>query len=83
MAEGTALLRPHTGNCIEGSNPSLSATFLQATEIKNKFRVENRFCRLFVNQRGETLRICAQRDYVVDDFRPKIEDLGRIVQMIG
>ena len=24
-AEGTALLRRHTGNCIEGSNPSLSA----------------------------------------------------------
>ncbi|MEY4631556.1 MAG: hypothetical protein RIQ81_1676 [Pseudomonadota bacterium] len=27
MAEGTALLRRHTGNCIEGSNPSLSAIF--------------------------------------------------------
>ena len=26
MAEGTSLLRTHTGNCIEGSNPSLSAT---------------------------------------------------------
>ena len=28
VAEGTALLRRHTGNRIEGSNPSLSAKLL-------------------------------------------------------
>lgn len=28
MAEGTSLLRTRTGNCTEGSNPSLSALFL-------------------------------------------------------
>ena len=27
MAETNALLKRHTGNCIEGSNPSVSATY--------------------------------------------------------
>ena len=30
VAETTSLLRMHTGNCIEGSNPSLTATLLKA-----------------------------------------------------
>jgi iron complex transport system ATP-binding protein len=37
VAEGTALLKLHRGNSIEGSNPSLSATFLSDSERKVPF----------------------------------------------
>ena len=33
MAEGTALLKLHRGNSIEGSNPSLSATFARQNGV--------------------------------------------------
>nr|CAL17243.1 Hypothetical protein ABO_1795 [Alcanivorax borkumensis SK2] len=32
MAETSSLLRSHTGNCIAGSNPALSAIFKKAPQ---------------------------------------------------
>ena len=37
---------------IVGSNPTLSATFLQVIEIKKKIWVEKRFSQLLVNLRS-------------------------------
>jgi hypothetical protein len=43
VAEGTALLKLHRGNSIEGSNPSLSAIFLEGKRQK-RLPLLPRFC---------------------------------------
>ena len=93
MVESGTLLRCYTGNCVEGSNPSLSAKFqyLRATSCTYSYINEGNTILFYISEDSSlyTLEVCNTpciqgfRELVLDIYNSIIKLINKIKCMVS